>query len=473
MPLLEPLTTADAPPGRSRWVIRGVLVVVTLGIIAAAVMYLPPVVRRWLNTVSTDDAYVNGHYTLVAARVAGQVKRVLVDDNYRVKAGEVLLELDPVPFQVIVDVRKAGVATAEADRVAAAVQVRATIAQARSQRFKLQGAIEQVNNQTAVIKARVAVLKSRQAVLVDAQANLARDKELFDKAALGKQEYDKTTADAKVAQALVAQALEEVYEARVALGLPARPEGGDLATVPADLSQTYSTVRQALAELVQSLSLLGYPLAPVQDTPQQFLDKLHAIDDGGNTEVLLAKLMETAPAIKQTDAKLEQARRDLAQAELNLSYCTVVAEIDGVITRRSVNPGNNVVAGQQVMIIRSLTQIWIDANFKETELDLLTIGQRVDLEVDMYGSRRKFTGRISGFTYGTGQTLALLPPQNATGNFVKVVQRLPVRIDLENYDPNADDPLFAGLSVVPYVFYKEPPTGPNAGKRLQALRAGR
>ena len=141
----------------------------------------------------------------------------------------------------------------------------------------------------------------------------------------------------------------------------------------------------------------------------------------------------------------------------------MLAEIDGVITRRNVNPGNNVQAGQALMAIRSLTDIWVNANFKETQLHELRIGQPVDLEVDMYGSHKRFKGRISGFTMGTGSTLALLPAQNATGNFVKVVQRLPVRIDLEDYDPERDT-LFVGLSVTPYVNYRSPPEGPNAGQ---------
>jgi membrane fusion protein (multidrug efflux system) len=118
------------------------------------------------------------------------------------------------------------------------------------------------------------------------------------------------------------------------------------------------------------------------------------------------------------------------------------------------------------MAIRSLTDIWIDANFKETQLRDLRIGQPVDLYVDMYGGRRVFKGRVSGFTMGTGSTLALLPAQNATGNFIKVVQRLPVRIDLEGYDPDREV-LFTGTSVVPYVYIDKPPTGPDAGRFLQ------
>jgi membrane fusion protein, multidrug efflux system len=169
----------------------------------------------------------------------------------------------------------------------------------------------------------------------------------------------------------------------------------------------------------------------------------------------------------QAEAKLETAERDLDQAKLNLRYCEIVAEIDGVVTRRNVNPGNNVVAGQGLMAIRSLDEIWVDANFKETQLQDLRIGQPVDVYADMYGSRRVFPGRIAGFTMGTGSTLALLPPQNATGNFVKVVQRLPVRIELQKYDPDKV-PLFIGLSVVPYVYINRTATGPDAGKRLQA-----
>ena len=119
------------------------------------------------------------------------------------------------------------------------------------------------------------------------------------------------------------------------------------------------------------------------------------------------------------------------------------------------------------MAIRSLTDIWVDANFKETQLRDLRIGQPVDLYVDMYGGRHVFKGRVAGFTMGTGSTLALLPAQNATGNFVKVVQRLPVRIELVDYDPDKAR-CSSALSVVPYVYINEPPTGPDAGKFLQA-----
>ena len=166
------------------------------------------------------------------------------------------------------------------------------------------------------------------------------------------------------------------------------------------------------------------------------------------------------------------AQAELDQAKLNLSYCDVVSEIDGVVTRRNVNPGNNVQAGQELMAVRSLTEIWIDANFKETQLGDLRIGQRVELDVDMYGSRHTFEGRITGFTMGTGSSLALLPAENATGNFVKIVQRLPVRIELTDYDPDKF-PLFIGFSVEPHVFYKEDADAAQTARRITAAAMDR
>jgi membrane fusion protein (multidrug efflux system) len=264
--------------------------------------------------------------------------------------------------------------------------------------------------------------------------------------------------------------LQAIYAIRVGLGLRADPAPGhDLAEVPPDLDQNFSSVRQALADLLQSASQFGYQITTWDATPKQAVADFYKQDPKGNLDRIYAHIIPNAPAIKQAEAKLLEARQDLAQAELNLRYTDIVSEIDGVVTRRNVNPGNNISVGQSLMAVRALRppDLWIDANFKETQLADLRIGQRVRVEVDMYGSRREFEGRISGFTMGTGQTLALLPPQNATGNFVKIVQRLPVRIELTNYDPDKDPPLFVGLSVEPYVYYKEPPTGPHAGEVLQ------
>ena len=234
--------------------------------------------------------------------------------------------------------------------------------------------------------------------------------------------------------------------------------------MPADLDETFSSVLEAQAELIQSAAQLGV-VHSFDQSPKAMLDQFEK--SGGDIDSTFAQLAANAPAVKQAEAKLEAAKRDLAQAELDLRYCDITAEIDGVVTRRNVNPGNYVQVGQNLMAIRSLDEIWVDANFKETQLRDLRIGQPVDLRVDMYGGTHIFKGRVAGFTMGTGSTLALLPPQNATGNFVKVVQRLPVRIDLVDYDAD-QTPLFIGTSVVPYVHINKPPTGPDAGKFLQA-----
>jgi membrane fusion protein, multidrug efflux system len=259
--------------------------------------------------------------------------------------------------------------------------------------------------------------------------------------------------------------LADANQIRVSLGLQTQAEdSADLDQVPADLDQTFSSVLQAQAELIQAAAELGV-VHSYNQSPKQMLEEFEKL---GPVDRRFDQLAAEAPAVKQAEAKLEAAKRDLALAELDLRYCDVVAEIDGVVTRRNVNPGNDVQVGQSLMAIRSLNEIWIDANFKETQLRDLRIGQAADLYVDMYGDKQVFSGRITGFTMGTGSTLALLPAQNATGNFIKIVQRLPVRIELEDYDPEKK-PLFIGTSVVPYVYLNKPLSGPNAGTFLQGF----
>jgi membrane fusion protein (multidrug efflux system) len=236
--------------------------------------------------------------------------------------------------------------------------------------------------------------------------------------------------------------------------------------VPPDIDQTFSAVRQALYQLIEAAAQLGIVPSSYNLTPKELIAEFYRRVPGGNIDKIYAQILPNAPAMKQAETAVEVAQRNLDQANLNLRYCTIYAEIAGVITRRNVNPGDYLQVGQSLMAIRSLTDIWVDANFKETQLRKLRIGQHADLDVDMYGGTHRFDGRISGFTEGTGSTLALLPAQNATGNFVKVVQRLPVRIDLVNYNPDVD-PLFVGLSVTPHVDLTSTPTGPNAGHYLQ------
>jgi membrane fusion protein (multidrug efflux system) len=316
------------------------------------------------------------------------------------------------------------------------------------------------------LRAKVASLGSEKATLDRTKAEYDRIQSLIDSKAISQQDIDTYKEAYLVAQAKYNEALQNIYQIRVGLGLPAKPlQGDDLTQVPDDLDQTASAVRQAQASLMESAAKLGVAQSFTQ-SPKQMAAEFYKRDPNGDIDKIYADLMKNSPAVKQAEAKLAQAQRLLDQAELNLSYCTVVSEIDGVVTRRNVNPGNNVIAGQSLMAVRSISDIWVDANFKETQLADLKIGQPVDLDVDMYGGKQEFKGRITGFTMGTGSTLALLPAENATGNFVKVVQRLPVRIDLIDYDPEKAA-LFIGLSVNATVHTNEEPTGEHAGKLIQ------
>jgi membrane fusion protein, multidrug efflux system len=349
----------------------------------------------------------------------------------------------------------------------AEASTRSDAAQVRSGRFKLERAIEDVDNQIATIHARVATWEQAKATLVLAKAEFERAQRLFNSKVVSPEEYDQKREALDVGTAQVKQSLQDVYEARVALGLPPEPtDGTTLNDVPANLDQNFSSVREALANLLQSAARLGIQASSFDLTPAQTIAEFLKRDPSGDINRIYAQIIRDAPNLKQAQTNLAQAVRDLDQAKLDLRYCTIFAEIDGVIIRRNVNPGNYVQVGQTLMAIRSLRDIWVDANFKETQLGNLRIGQRVDLKLDMYGGHRRFEGRISGFTNGTGSTLSLLPAENATGNFVKVVQRLPVRIDVMNYDPDKF-PLFVGLSVTPMVDLTSPPTGPDAGKFLQ------
>jgi membrane fusion protein (multidrug efflux system) len=474
-PVEEPVdaaqTESPAAAPRVRRYRKWLLTAAAAAILATAGYFLVPLVRTALNTLSTEDAYVNGDATFVAPRISGQVMKVLVKDNNRVKKGDLLVQLDKEPFQVQVALKRAAVRVAQANLAAAESTVRGLEAQLGIQRWKLQNASEQVDAQIALLRSQAAGLRTQEATLDMARADFKRGQGLLPTSAISREEYDHREQQLRVATASVTQAEEAVTQTRVSLGLAAPPEKGkQLTDVPPDLNQTFSAVRAAQAACMATMAQLGLPLESTGLTPKEAIEKFRQLDKRGDIDRILHDLVPKTPAVLQATAALEQARHDLAQAELNLRYCDIVSEIDGVVTGKNVNPGNDVQAGQALMAVRSLKEIWIDANFKETQLADLRIGQRVRCEVDMYGSHREFEGRITGFTMGTGQTLSLLPAQNATGNFVKIVQRLPVRVELTDYEADKA-PLFVGLSVTPYVYYKEPPTGPHAGEVLQPLAA--
>ncbi len=353
------------------------LLFAALGVAVLAVLLVVgiPWVDTMLHTVSTDDAYVNGHVTFVAPRVPGQISRVLVDDNNRVHKGDLLAELDKEPYRIAVSEKQAAVDTAKADLQAANAAARAIEAQAMSQRWKLQHAVEDVDNQVALLHARVAAVGKSKAALDLAQLEFDRAKQLVARDDVSREVYDQRQAELTTAGAQLAQTLAEVFQIRVSLGLTAQPDNNNLGTVPPDLDETFSSVLQAQADLIQSAAQLGVEHSFDQG-PKAMLDQFYKL---GDVDTTFARYAASAPAVKQAEAKLEAARRDLAQAELDLHYCDIKAEIDGIVTRRNVNPGNYVQVGQNLMAVRSLNEIWIDANFKETQLRDLRIGQPVDL----------------------------------------------------------------------------------------------
>ena len=268
----------------------GALIALLLAIVAA---FGVPWVKETLNTVSTDDAYVNGHVTFVAARVPGQVSRVLVDDNHRVRTGDLLVELDREPYEVIVATKKAAVDTAKADLAATIAAVRGVEARTRGQRWKLQLAIEDVENRIKLLRAKVAALDQSKARLKLAELEFERVKKLIATGlAASHEQFDQREAALSVARAEVTQSLADVYQIRVSLGLPATPESGDLAQTPPDLDQTYSAVRQAQAELIQSAAELGVIHSYIP-SPKQMVEDFEK--RAGSIDKTFAKLIPRLP----------------------------------------------------------------------------------------------------------------------------------------------------------------------------------
>ena len=330
----DPATSASQAsndrPQRRRLLKRLLMGAVAACVLAVAAVIGIPWIKQTLNTVSTDDAYVNGHVTFVSARVPGQVSKVLVDDNNRVHKGDLLAELDKEPYQVIVAIKKAAVDIAKADLASAEASVRGIEAKAWSQRWKLQHAIEDVDNQIKLLQAKIAALDKSKASLKLAEVEFERVSKLVATGlAASREQFDQREAALSVARADVTQALADIHQIRVSLGLPVTPaRGEDLGQVPPDLDETFSSVREAQAELIDTAAELGVSHTYNQ-TPKQMVEEFEK-RNSGDVDVTLARLVPNAPAVKQARAKLESAERDLDQAELNLRYCRIVADIDGI-----------------------------------------------------------------------------------------------------------------------------------------------
>ena len=342
---------------------------------------------------STDDAQIDGHINPISPRITGTVLNVLHDDNEVVQAGTLLVELDPKDYQVAVDRARADLANAQANAVAANVGVPLTQTTSSSQLACRRCRRERRANAT---------LNRPRAKLNDAQAM-----------------YAKTSADMKRMEMLIAkdEDLHQQYDAAVAANNSAKANV-DAATSAIASAESREAQSQAQAEAARTV-------------PEQ--------------------LKVTRARAGAATAEVQRAVSALAQAELNLQYTKIVAPVTGVLSKRSVEPGQTVQAGQPVFSIVNLEDIWTTANFKETQLRDMKVGQKAKIKVDAYG--KEFSGTVESIGGATGARFSLLPPENATGNYVKVVQRIPVRIRFDK-DQDPDHQLRPGMSVEPVVFTK-------------------
>jgi len=389
---------------------------IILAILGVAIWYWIAAGRE-----STDDAQVDAHVTPMAARIGGTVLRVPVADNQQVNAGDVLVEIDPRDYQVALEKARAELADAEANAVAAQSNVPITstaassnVATAHSGVEQAQGGVFGAERELDAARAR---LTTAQARMREAEANAvkaARDAErlkgLLAKDEVSQQQFDSAVGGAEAQKAAADSARSQIAEAEAGVRV-----------AESKVVQARAGEQQAHAELQTA-----------QTGPQQ----------------VTATKARAAAAV----AHAQQARAALAQAELNLEYATVKAPVKGIVSRKSIEVGQIVQPGQPLMAIIPLDTIWVTANFKETQLAKVRPGQKAVITVDAYGGR-KFTGHVESIAAATGARFSLLPPENATGNYVKVVQRVPVKIALDG-GQDAEYLLRPGMSVVPTVYTK-------------------
>ena len=355
---------------------------------------------------STDDAQIDGHLNSMSSRIPGTVVKLNVQDNQYVSAGTVLVEIDPTDYQVALDRAKANYQDAAAAAAAARVNVPITSVSTSSQVTTAQANIE---NARAGIQAAQQQFQAAKAQLVQAEANntkaqsdLARYKQLVDKQEISQQQYDQAVAAARVAAATV-----------------------EAARASADAAQQQIT--QSQAKLAQAQA----DLRSAQTAPQQ--------------------LSASRSKAQSAEAVAAQRKAELEQSQLNLGYTKIVAPVDGVVSNRTVEVGQYVQPGQEMMKLIPLNDLWVTANFKETQLKDMRVGQKVTISVDATG--KDYKGHVDSIAGASGAKFSLLPPENATGNYVKVVQRIPVKIVFDaGEDPGHQ--LRPGMSAEPKVWIR-------------------
>lgn len=374
--------------------------------------------RFFSSYESTDDAQVDGHINDISSRIHGYVLEVLVDNERFVKAGDVLARIDPQDYQVALAQAEADLAAAEASaqgfRTNVPITSVATASQltsARSGKVDAIAALAGAERQLSAVRSRLATVRATvreaEATYKKISDDVVRYKLLVDKDEISQQIYDNALNSANSANATVEARRAGVTEAE-----------DNVRVAQAAVDQASARIAQADASIQAALT------APEQVAVSQ-------------------------ARAKTSEAEVLQKRAALAQARLNLSYCTIVAPVSGFVEKKNVEVGSNVTPGQELMALVPVDDIWVTADFKETQLRHIKAGQRVIFGVDAYG--REYKGRVAAIGGASGSRLSLLPPENATGNFVKVVQRLPVRIEI---DPgqNNDHWLRPGMSVEPKVY---------------------
>jgi membrane fusion protein, multidrug efflux system len=373
---------------------------------AGALFVLLAILLWWWHSrqfEETDDAQVDGHIYPISARIIGHLAHVNVEEGQFVKAGTVLVEIDPSDYDVAVERARAEYEDALAEAGAANLNVPVSRVESSSQ---ISGAEAELERAEAGVTVAMKEAEEASARLIDARAvaattngDLKRYTKLLAKRELSQQQYDATSASADAANARVSGA-----EAR-------------LKSAQEQVTQARARVRESVARLEAA-----------KISPKS-----------------VSALVEHA---KSAAAKVTKAHAALERAELDLSYTKIVAPADGIIGRRAAQPGQNVQPGQDLMALVPLNDVWITADFKEDQLRHMRAGQDVSIQVDAYD--RKWSGKVTSIGAATGARFSLLPPENATGNYVKVVQRIPVRIDL-TADANQQGLLRPGMSVVPEV----------------------
>jgi membrane fusion protein (multidrug efflux system) len=388
--LLDEPPKGLANPKLRRLLYAGGAIVLTVVVVLFAYYY---------NRESTDDAQIDGHITPMASKVYGRVAQVLVEDNQPVKAGQVLVKIDPRDYQAALDQAKASLALAESEARSAGVDVPRTRENVASGNSNADAQL--IGSQADLARAQATYEQSQTADLAWAQANvekshanaelakadLARYLPLMEKGEISKQQYDAAKANADAS----ASALKADQE--------------KLAQAQRNVEVTKAQLDAAKAHVEQARAGVSSALADVKQVSMKAADAQ-------------AKL-----------AKVEQARAALDAAQLNLSYTEITAPVDGVATHKQVETGQIVQAGQGLLVVVPLQNVWVTANFKETQLKNMKAGQKAEVKVDTYG--KTFSGHLDSIAGATGSVLSLLPPENATGNFVKVVQRIPVKIVLD------------------------------------------